>query len=147
MRFKIVLLLFLFLSSCSKGDNAGTLKFSLTDFPQTWELYSISAGLSGEVVNAAEIPVREIYVFKNDSIFSKEFKDEYTQGNLNGTYEVVSNKNRENLILTYEVAMDSLSYCSRDNTENMLILNNGQVLFNGRCSAFDGPAMSYQRIE
>lgn len=148
MRFKIGLLVFIFISSCSNDDNASEiLKFSLTDFPQTWELSSINAGLSGEIIAAEEISVREIYIFNDNGTFSKEFQDEYVQGNMNGTYEVISVENREYLTLTYEVDVNSLSYCSKGNVENMLVSDNRQILSNGSCLAFDGPAMCYERIE
>jgi len=48
-------------------------------------------------------------------------------------------------MLTYEVNIDSLSYCSRDRIENMLISANRQALSNESCLAFDGPGMLYQR--
>ena len=148
MRFKIVLLVFIFISSCTNDDNtAAILKFSLTDFPQTWQLSTINAGLSGEIIAAKEISVREIYVFNNKGAFSKEFQDDYAQGNMNGTYEVISKDNMEYLKLKYEVDLDSLSYCSKDNVEHMLVSDNRQLLSNSNCLAFDGPGMTYERIE
>lgn len=137
-----------FISSCSKNSNSDGLgKFSIEDLPQTWELTSINAGLSGKNINAEDIPVLETYVFKNNGILSKQFQDEFTEGNLNGTYEVVLDGENEYLILTYETGIDSLSYCSRNNMENMLISNDGRALSNFICSSFDGPSMSYRRIE
>ncbi|MDE3744127.1 hypothetical protein [Maribacter polysaccharolyticus] len=148
MRFKIGLLAFIFISSCSNDENSvEILKFSLTDFPQTWELSSINAGLSGEIINAEEISVSEIYVLNDNGTFSKEFQDEFVQGNMNGTYDITTTENREYLIFTYEVDIDSLSYCSNGNVETMLVSDNEQILSNGSCLAFDSPAMYYERIE
>jgi len=148
MRSKIGLLAFILISSCSNDDNSvEILKFSLTDFPQTWELSSINAGLSGEIIDAEEISVSEIYVLNDNGTFSKEFQDEFVQGNMNGKYDVTTTENREYLILTYEVDIDSLSYCSNGNVETMLVSDNEQILSNGSCLAFDGPAMYYERIK
>ncbi len=148
MRFKIGLLAFIFISSCSNDDNSvEILKFSLTDFPQTWELTSINAGLSGEIIDAEEISVREIYVLKENGAFSKEFRDEFVEGNMNGTYDITTDEDREYLILTYEIDIDSLSYCSNGNVETMLVSENEQILSNGSCLAFDGPGIYYERIE
>lgn len=148
MRSKIGLLAFIFISSCSNDDNSvEILKFSLTDFPQTWELSSINAGLSGEIIDAEEISVSEIYVLNDNGTFSKEFQDEFVQGNMNGTYDITTTENREYLIFTYEVDIDSWSYCSNGNVETMIVSDNEQILSNGSCLAFDGPAMDYERIE
>lgn len=148
MRYKIGLLVFIFISSCSNDNNpVEILKFSLKEFPQTWELSSINAGLSGEVIAVEEISVREIYVLNEDGRFSKEFQDEYAKGIINGTYELISIESKEYLTFTYEVDVASLSYCSKGNIENMLVSDNRQILSNGSCLAFDGPAMYYKRIE
>ncbi len=148
MRFNISILAFILIISCSKDNSSEEpLKFSVTDFPQTWELSYINAGLSGEIIDAQENSVREIYVFKENGTFSKEFQDEFAKGDVVGTYDLVTNEDREYLILTYKIDIDSLSYCSRNNVENMLISDNGQTLSNGSCLAFDGPGMYYQRIE
>lgn len=148
MRFNICILVFVVVTACSKDNNSDeSRKFSVMDLPQTWELSYLNAGLSGELINAEEIPVLEIYVFKENGTFSKEFQDDFTEGNINGTYDLVINEDREYLILAYDVDMDSLSYCSKNNIENILISDNGSTLSNGSCLAFDGPGMYYQRIK
>jgi hypothetical protein len=115
--------------------------------PQTWELTSINAGMSGETIFANEASIIETYVFKQNGVFSKNFKYDFEEGNLTGTYEIVLNENREFLKLTYLIEMDSLSYCSQDRMENMLISVDGLLLSNGGCLAFDGPAMNYLRTK
>lgn len=146
MRIYFSVLIILFLSSCSKNTGSEELgKFSVSDMPQTWELASINAGMSGETILADEVSVIEIYVFKQNGVFSKSFKDDFEEGDLTGTYEIVLNEEREFLRLSYPIEMDSLSYCSRDRIENILISIDGMTLYNGGCLAFDGPAMNYLR--
>lgn len=148
MRFKVGFLVFMLVSSCSNNDNTREiLSFSLTDFPQTWELTTINAGLSGKAIDAENLSVHEIYVFKDNIRFSKEFQDEFAQGDRDGTYAITTIDDREYLILTYENDIDSLSYCSNGAIERLLVSEDAQILSNGSCLAFDGPAMSYQRIE
>lgn len=148
MRFRLFYSAFIFISSCSRNDNSGEiLKFSQTDFPQTWKLSSINAGLSGETFDAEEISTNEIYVFNENGTFSKKFEDQFAKRNAKGIFDRTTLENRDFLILTYEFDIDSLSYCSMGNLENLLISENKQMLSNGDCVAFDGPAMYYVRIE
>lgn len=148
MRKFILILIFILISSCTKnGSSEDHLAFSLTDLPQTWRLTAIGTGLSGKIVDPEDIAVREIYIFEDDGIVSKQFKDESTEGLIRGTYEIVADGENEYLILTYQDGIDSLSYCSRDNIENMLISEDGRTLSNFICSTFDGPSMGYRRTE
>ena len=148
MRFKVLILVLLFISSCSNDDNSiETLKFSQTDFPQTWELSSLSAGLTGEITDVEEIPVSETYVFEENGTFSKEFLSTSAQGSIQGTYDITNNENRLVLTLTYEVDISSLSLCSNGSIETLFVSDDGQVLSNIICTIFDGPALNYERIE
>lgn len=148
MRFIRSLLVILSIISCSNENNLEeSLEFSSTEFPQTWKLSFINAGLSGDILDADEASVREIYVFQADGTFSKEFQDEFVQGQADGEFEVVSTENRKVITLTYTMEIDSLSYCSRNNEEMMVVSEDAKTLSNGSCLAFDGPGLLYERIE
>ena len=148
MRFKIFFLVFIFFASCSNDDNSSeTLKFSVTEFPQTWELSFINSGLSGGNIDAEEIPLSETYILNDNSTFSKEFQDEFVQGSINGTYDIATSENGKYLTFTYEIDIDSLSYCSFGNVEKMIISDNEEIFSNLVCATFDGPSIFYERIE
>ncbi len=148
MRIPLFFFLIFIAFSCNKENDSEVLKkFSIDDLPQTWELLSINTGLSGEIVMAEEVSVSEIYVFNPEGKFSKTFKDDFTEGNLSGTYELLTIENSEYLVLTYEAEIGGLSYCAKDSKEHMRISADAVSLFNGRCQAFDGPGMSYQRTK
>lgn len=148
MRLVMNLLVSILIVSCSNEVNSGELlEFSSTDFPQKWKLSHINAGLSGKILDADESSVREIYVLQADGTFSKEFQDEFNQGTVDGVFELASTENRRLITLTYNFEIDSLSYCSKNNEEIMVISEDSKTLSNGSCLAFDGPGLYYQRIE
>jgi len=147
MHFRQILLLCFLMASCSSDDTEELAGFSITDLPQTWELFQINTGLSGEVVGAEELGISERYVFRTDGTFSKQFQSTSATGAITGSFELVNNPDGSFLELTYSAAPMALSLCSDNSQEFFRILEDNRNLFNGSCLAFDGPGLAYTRTD
>jgi hypothetical protein len=139
--------LFLVIGSCSDDDMVKSQEFSTSDLPQTWELYFLTTGLSGESLEGDEISFEETYVFRQDGTFSKSYKSESFQGTGQGTFIVEETGDGELIRLSYDSQVGELSQCSRENRETINISEDRTTLRNVACIAFDGPGLYYQRID
>lgn len=148
MRHLISITACFLLFACTNDSLEESLAFSETDFPQKWILSEINLGLSGEIVDAQDIPVSETYIFQADGSFTKEFEDTDNVGSLNGTYTLIKgDNNRRILELNYEREIGSLSYCTQNQIETLRVSVDDKTLINGYCLSFDGPALYYIRVE
>jgi hypothetical protein len=139
--------LFLVIGSCSDDDMVKSQEFSTSDLPQTWELYFLTTGLSGESLEGDEISFEETYVFRQDGTFSKSYKSDSFQGAGKGTFIVEETGDGELIRLSYDSEIGELSQCSRENLETINISEDSTTLRNVACIAFDGPGLYYQRID
>ncbi len=142
----IIFLIFL-MAACSKStEDLQSFNFKITDPSQTWELYQMSGGLSGELTSGEEMAWQEFYVFRSDSTFSKTRITDGLKLLGEGTFTMVDDSNESGLLLNYtsETVDQIVGNCSGDNSEYLYLDSGGDTLLSSWW-ACDGPGLFYRR--
>lgn len=135
---------FIVLAGCT-NDNLENV-FDVNSYPQTWQLKSMSLGLSGETIKDDDLPYQQTLVLKPNGDFEKTriVSDSISKGS--GSFLFNESETSTLLVLNYYTETYLIESCSRDKTIETLFLASSYTIFDGS-SPCDGPSLDYIRIK
>ncbi len=141
MKQLLVAILLLVIYSCSEGEEE--IPELNQGFPQTWQLSSLTIGLSGEVLIGTELPYQETLQLATDGTFIKTRTVGDAVTTASGTFEIVPFEGTDFLILSHTERTDLLENCS--NTLEERFRMDSATSISGGAIACDGAGLIFER--
>lgn len=147
---KNLLLTFLILclvSACSEATDPTPDQHELvtTQFPQKWQLISMSGQIANEPpATGASMAWQEYYLLNTDGTFSKSRERKGKIQVFSGKFTIEDLSDRKYLILSYDAANEIIGTCTPEPKEVLALAPNGK-LYNS-WSACDGPGLVYSKV-
>ncbi len=140
-----ILISFFLLASCSKSkETLQSEDFSITSYPQTWNLVKMTGSLEGSESTGEEMAWQENYFFKTDGSFLKTRITEGESESASGTYSF--DESIQIFILNYNETSAIIGSCG-SNMKESLTFNAESNTLQSNWWACDGPGLFYEKAK
>jgi hypothetical protein len=136
------------LFACSKTEdlNVETTQFASDQYPQKWELVSMSGNIANaKLATGTAMAWQEHYLLNADGSFTKTRVQNGKPTEASGTFSLESINGESYLVFTYQTKSPIIGSCSSDLTEVVAIRSSDSMY--STWLACDGPGLEYKRVK
>ena len=134
----IIVILIIFMASCSNGSNENNLK----NGNQSWKLVKMTGSFMNSETTGSDMPWQETISLKGNNLFEKTRVRNSETITVNGSYSYSELEDGTYLILDYGKENELIGNCTSDFKETYWIISENKL--QGTWLACDGPGLEYQ---
>jgi hypothetical protein len=135
------------LFSCTKVSEKTIEKIFQNEYPQKWQLITMSGQFANSERKGTDMEWQEFYLLNSDGTFIKSRERNGVSTEVSGTFSFDTVSGIKYLTLTYKTDNSIIGSCTSDLKESLCTEINTTNRMTSSWAACDGPGLEYERVE